>query len=197
MPHPAEEIVAVGKLMFQRRLTDIAGGNISLRLDDRIYITPTGAGQKYLWNLQPDQILQAPIATDELLEDPNHSKESISHLLVYRAFPVVKAIIHAHPFHVMPFCAAEIPLRAVINAAKVYGKQFDMINEMPAYSPQQGEEIVAWLRQREDRIEKFAAGVLIPRHGVFIAAHTMLKALDCLERMDTNAFCVLSQKSLL
>ncbi len=108
----AKQITAIGKLMFARRLTDIAGGNVSCRQDDRIYITPTGAGQKYLWNLSESHILCAPIFSDDLLEDPRHSKKSISHLLVYRAYPQAKAIIHAHPFHVMPFCAAEKPLVA-------------------------------------------------------------------------------------
>ena len=194
MPNPAEEIVAVGKLMFERKLTDIAGGNISCRHEDQIYITPTGAGQKYLWNLNVTQIISARIITDELLEHPQHSNESISHLLVYRAYPQVRAIIHAHPFHVMPFCAVEKPMPAVIKSAQVYGERFEMIAEKPMYSHEQGEEIVAKMRNCQDRIENFAAALLMPKHGVFITARTLYKALDCLERMGTNAYCVLAQK---
>jgi len=196
MQSTAEQIVAVGKLIFKRKLTDIAGGNISCRREDKIDITPTGAGQKYLWGLSPDQILSAPIFTDELLDNPLHSKESISHLLVYRAYPQVNAIIHSHPFHVMPFCAAEKPLPAVIKSAQVYGEQFDLIAEKPMYSREQGEEIVTRLAGKEDTIAKFAAGLLMPQHGVFVVAGTLYKALDCLERMATNAYCVISQKAI-
>jgi L-fuculose-phosphate aldolase len=196
MPNPAEEIVMVGQLMFARQLTDIAGGNISCRHEDQIYITPTGAGQKYLWDLSPEQIIHAPISTDDLLQHPQHSNESISHLLVYRAYPLVQAIIHAHPFQVMPFCAAEKPMPAVIKSAEVYGKRFEMIAEKPMYSRAQGEEIVEKLRSNQERIENFASPLLMPKHGVFIAARTLYKALDCLERMGTNAYCVLNQKAI-
>lgn len=196
MSSPAENIVAVGKLMFERNLSDIAGGNISCRDGDEIVITPTGAGQKYLWDLHPDQMIRAPVANDELFAHPAHSKESISHLLVYRAFPQVNAIIHAHPFHVMPFCAAGIPLPAVIKSARVYGERFEQIAEKPMYSREQGEEIVSKLKGKEDKIETYAAALLMPQHGVFVVARTLYKALDCLERMGTNAYCVISQKAL-
>jgi L-fuculose-phosphate aldolase len=196
MQSTAERIVAAGKLMFELRLTDIAGGNISCRYEDQILITPTGAGQKYLWDLSPVQILNAPISTDDLLDNPQHSKESISHLYVYRAYPQVNAIIHAHPFHVMPFCAAEMPLPAVIKSAQVYGSQFEQIAEKPMYSREQAEEIVARMAGKEEKLSKFAAGLLMPKHGVFVAAGTLNKALDCLERMATNAYCVISQKTL-
>src|SRR5512146_2720433 len=97
------QIVRIGKLMFDRHLTDIAGGNISARAGGQLYITPTGAGQKWLWDLSPTDLLCCPIATDELLQHPLHSNESISHLAIYRDIPEAGAVIHAHPFHLGPF----------------------------------------------------------------------------------------------
>jgi L-fuculose-phosphate aldolase len=187
------EITRVGRIMFERRLVDIAGGNISQRDGDRLYITPTGAGQKYLWDLAPDQILSAPVATDDLLQHPQHSKESISHLLVYRAYPQVQAIIHSHPFHVMPFCALVKPIPALIKSAQIYADSFGFIAELPMYSRQQGEDIVARLEPHAEIMGRMAAALLMPQHGIFIAAAGLYKALDCLERMDTNAYCVLAQ----
>jgi len=188
-----DQITSVAKLMFARQLTDIAGGNVSCRQNENLYITPTGAGQKYFWNLSADQIICAPVFTDELLDHPDHSKESISHLLVYRAYPQAKAIIHAHPFHVMPFCAAEKPLEAITKAAQVYGSKFDIIAEKPMFSREQAEEIVARFRPKEEIMKSFGAALLMPKHGVFIAATNLNKALDCLERMNTNAWSVLAQ----
>jgi L-fuculose-phosphate aldolase len=193
MANVAEEIILVGRMMFERRLADIAGGNISQREGNRIYITPTGAGQKYLWNLSPDQILSAPIDSDELLQNPQHSKESISHLLVYRAFPKVEAIIHSHPFHVMPFCARGKPVPALIKSAQIYADSFDFIAENPMYSREQAEDIVARLRANTEIMGRMAAALLMPQHGIFIAGASLYKALDCLERMDTNAYCALAQ----
>lgn len=198
MYSPAELIAYIGKLMFDKGLSDIAGGNISCREGDQIYITPTGAGQKWHWNLQPEDILCAPIHTDELLDHPAHSKESISHLAVYRAFPEVHGVIHAHPFHVLPFCAAEKPIPAVILAARVYGdEEFGFIDDAPLYSSEQAAKIVSWFRNRQPPFKRFAGVVLLPRHGIFIAAGSLHQAIDCLERMNTNAYCCLAQHVLL
>jgi L-fuculose-phosphate aldolase len=192
----SQQITSVGKMIFDRHFTDMAGGNISCRQDESIYITPTGAGQKYLWNLSVNQIICAPIFSDELFENPLHSKESISHLLVYRTYPHVKAIIHAHPFHVLPFCAAGKPMKAVLKSTQVYGSEFEMIAEKPMYSQEQGDEIVERLRGKDEVMKIFGAALLMPKHGVFIAAPNLYKAMDCLERMSTNAWCILAQKMM-
>jgi L-fuculose-phosphate aldolase len=191
MPDPAEKIVSIGKLMFARRLADIAGGNISARAGDTIYITPTGAGQKYLWDLQPEQILSAPLDSDALMAHPDHSKESISHLLVYRAFPEVGAIIHSHPFHLMPFCALSKPPKALTLAAQIYG-EMGCIPDAPLYSAEQGELFVAALHGKRELMARMAAAVLMPRHGIFVAGRNLNTALDCLERMDNSAWTNLS-----
>ena len=189
------QISAAARLLFTRRLLDVAGGNLSCRAGDQIAITCTGAGQEYLWELTPTEILYAPIADDSLLQNPRHSKESISHLLVYRAYPQVQAIIHAHPFHVMAFCAAGMPMPAVIKSTQIYAPQFEHIAELPMYSREQGEEIVARLAPFMEKLDK-AAAVLMPQHGVFIAAASLKKALDCLERLDTNAYAALALRWL-
>jgi L-fuculose-phosphate aldolase len=195
--HSIEEIIVyVGKLMFERRLTDIAGGNISCRSGEYIYMTPTGAGHQYHWDIPPQEIICARIDSDELLEHPKQSRESVSHLLVYRAYPAVHAIIHAHPFHALPFCAAGRPIPAVIKSAQVFGMEFGLIEDKPEYSYEQGEEIVARLRPLAALLERQAAALLMPKHGVFIAAANLSNAIDCLECVDTNAYCVLAQKWL-
>ena len=40
-------IVEIGRQMFDRRLTDSAGGNIGVRVDDVILMTPRFAGSLY------------------------------------------------------------------------------------------------------------------------------------------------------
>lgn len=193
MTSPLLQICRIAKILFQKRLLDIAGGNISCRLGDQIAITPTGAGQRYLWDLSPDDLVCAPLENDDLLSDPRHSQESISHLYVYRAYPQVGAIIHAHPFHVMPFCAAVAPIPAQYMAAELYAEEFTHIPASPLYSVQQAEDLVAHL-QPFGQVMGVKAGVaLMPRHGIFIAGRDLLTAADCLERMDTNAYTTLAR----
>lgn len=181
------QIVRLGKLMFDLRLTDIAGGNISARQGDHLYITPTGAGQKWLWDLSPTDILRCPIHTDELLQHPLHSNESISHLAIYRAIPEAGAAIHAHPFHLGPFLAAGIGPKPLVLEAILYG-ELEFIPDMPLYAPEQGAAVVEKLAPRRELIARKAAAVLMPRHGIFIAGRDLLSCLDCLERIDKSAW---------
>lgn len=191
-----EQIVQVGKLAFERRLSDIAGGNISARGGEDIYITPTAAGQKFLWELTPSQILCAPIATDALMQQPQHSKESISHLMVYRAFPEVGAVIHAHPFHVMVFCAALKPIPPLTLSASLFG-EIGFLPDAPLYSAEQGERLLEYFAAPEQRrYLQRAAAVLLPRHGIFIAARDLYTALDTLERIDSSAYINLAVRAL-
>lgn len=196
LPHTPETLCYIGRMMFDRQLTDIAGGNVSCRDGDRIYISPTGAGQKWHWQLEPKDIISAPVATDELLDNPAHSQESISHLLIYRAFPYVNAILHAHPIHVLPFCAAVEPIPATIKSAQVYGERFTFIDDTPSYSREQGELLVERLQELEEYMRVFAGVALLPKHGIFVAAPDMNRAIDCLERMNTNAWCHIAQRGL-
>ena len=39
-----ERISYIGRRMFERKLTDMAGGNISARDSDRVYMTPRYSG---------------------------------------------------------------------------------------------------------------------------------------------------------
>jgi ribulose-5-phosphate 4-epimerase/fuculose-1-phosphate aldolase len=85
---------------------------------------------------------------------------------------------------------------ALYKATQVYAEQFEFIAEKPMYSREQGEEIVEKLLGKEEKMSTFAAALLMPKHGVFIAAPTLYKALDCLERLDTNAHAYYAIKKL-
>jgi L-fuculose-phosphate aldolase len=191
----AKQITQIGKFMFERRLTDIAGGNISARKEEKIFITPTGAGQQWRWNLSEDDILCADLHTNELMDNPRHSKESISHLMVYRAYPEVNAIIHAHPFHTLPFLASLTPIRPQTLPAELYG-EIGFIDDAPLYSEEQARLIVKELSNKQELMNRLAAAILMPKHGIFIAGKNLNTVIDCLERIDNSAWCNLSVKLL-
>jgi L-fuculose-phosphate aldolase len=191
----AEQICEIGRLMFARHLTDIAGGNISMRDGDTIYCSPRYAGHKWHWQISPQDIIAGPVLTDELIGSPSFTREGLSHVAVYRAFPFVRAIIHAHPRHVMPFVAFERPLVPVLRATRKFGT-LKYISQAPSYSQEQAESIIENLRGQEELMTQAAAAVLMPQHGIFLAGVKMAHVLDSLERIDTNAYCLLSQSLL-
>jgi L-fuculose-phosphate aldolase len=195
-PNEFKKLVAeIGRRMAGRWSANAAGGNISLRTDDQIYISPRFADYKWGWQLEPEQIISGPINDDTLLSHPNFSREGRAHLAIYRAFPEAKAIIHAHPFYVMPFCAASKPIEPVIDAATIYGTVEPVAYAAPN-SQELAENIVAGLRGKEQLMTDFAAPVIMPKHGVMIAGKDLYAALETLVKIDMNAWCVLAQKML-
>lgn len=190
-----EQIIYVARRMFERRLTDMAGGNISVRGGEQLYITPRYAGSKQHWQLTTDDILTGPIATDDLFQQPRFSREGKAHLAIYRQFPDVGAVIHAHPFHVLPFCVAGRAIEPVLEATQKFGVT-PVAPFAPAHSADLARHVVDGLRGREASIRKQAAAVLLPKHGIIVAGLDLWAAIDALERIDWNAWCILSQGML-
>jgi L-fuculose-phosphate aldolase len=191
----SETICYVGRVMFERNLTDMAGGNITMREGDTIYCTPRFAGNRWNWQLNPEDIVQGPVLTDELVGTPSFTREGLSHLAIYRAFPFVRAIIHAHPRNVLPFVAFERPLVSVLKSTKKFGT-LKYISQAPNFSQEQADSIVENLQGQDELMVQSAAAVLMPQHGIILAGVKMMDVLDSLERIDTNAFCLLNQSLL-
>jgi L-fuculose-phosphate aldolase len=190
---PQETLAYVGRLLFERRLADFAGGNISLRVGDEIFITPRFSGARQQWNVDPMTIVYGRIDNDEVLNHPNFSREGKAHLAVYRSFPEANAIIHSHSFHVMPFCAAEKPIPPVLEATEKFG----VIQVLPfasAHSKELASNVIKGLEPQRERITKHAAALLLPRHGLFTVSKDIYLCLDAVERIDWNAWCILAQK---
>ncbi len=193
MDTTTELIIDVAAKLFVRKLTDVSGGNISARDGDTMYITPRYAGSRQHWKLAPEDIMRAEIESDDFLEHPRSSRESRIHLSVYRRFPDVTGIVHAHPFHVLPFCVAGRSIEMILESTQKFGS-VDLIKAAPAHSQDLADNIVAGLSGKEDNIRAQAAAVIAPRHGLLVAGKDLLAAFDATERIDWNAWCILSQR---
>jgi L-fuculose-phosphate aldolase len=190
---PQQTLAYVGRLLFERRLADFAGGNLSLRVGELIYITPRFSGARQHWNVDPTTIVSGRIDSDEVLRHPNFSREGKAHLAVYRSYPEANAIIHSHSFHILPFCAAARPIPPVLEATEKFG----VIQVLPfahSHSQALAENVVKGLAGQRERISGHAAALLLPKHGLFTVSKDIYLCLDAVERIDWNAWCILAQK---
>lgn len=190
-----QQLCAAGKLMFEKRLTDLAGGNISVRDGDTVYMSPRFIGQRKHWQMEPSDVVSGRWADDEITNDPRFSREGWSHLLIYRKFPEAQAVIHAHPFHVMPFVAACKPIEPVLEGTQKFGT-IGFVKATPGHTRELGEEIVVGLNGLEKKMLVQAACVLIPYHGIILVSKELALALDALERIDVNAYCLIARKAI-
>ncbi len=102
-----DHIVEIGRRLYEKRLIAAFEGNISARLGDRLYFTPTGRC-KGLLNREDIVLADLDGKKREGIWEP--SSESGMHLEIYRIRPDVKAVVHAHPPHATAFAVAGIPL---------------------------------------------------------------------------------------
>jgi len=190
-----KKIAETGKLVFERHLTDAAGGNISVRVDDTICITPRYSGSKRHWQLQPDQVLVSDMFGNKLEGDGDVSRESKVHYRIYQEFPDARAVLHSHARNAMVFVASGQPIEPVLEATL----KFDTIpvtKFAPAHSEKLAEAIVEQVRGKEEYIRRYATAVLAPWHGLFVFGKDLDAAFDLTERIDTNAYCILMSRLL-
>ena len=189
------KIAETGKLVFQRHLTDAAGGNISVRVRELVCITPRYSGSKRHWQLQPNQVLVSDLSGNKLDGDGDISREAKVHFRIYQEFPDATAVLHSHARNVMTFVAAGQPIEPVLEATLKFGT-IPVTKFAPAHSENLAESIVDELRGKDEAIRKYATAVMAPWHGLFAVGKDLDAAFDLTERIDTNAYCILMSRLL-
>lgn len=92
--HPADQLVMFMQRIYDKRLTTMSGGNLSIRDEDgNIWITPAGVDKGTL--TRRDIICVKPDGTIEGSHKP--SSELPFHVSVYKMRPDLRAVLHAHP----------------------------------------------------------------------------------------------------
>jgi L-fuculose-phosphate aldolase len=185
------EIAETGARLFSRNLLDLAGGNISARTGDVICISPRYSGPKHHWALKPDDVMVVT-PDGEILDGKGElSRESKVHLKLHREFGEHGgAVIHAHARNVMVFAALAKPMPPVMEATRKFG-EIQVVDFAPSHTAELSEHIAAGIRGQEARIRKHAAAVIAPYHGIFCMGRDLDLTADAIERIDTNAYCII------
>lgn len=189
------KITEIGRLLFERNLTDASGGNISVRLGEHVCITARYAGSKWQWKIRPEQVLVTDLSGNILEGEGDLSREAQVHFKLLREFPNGKAVIHAHPRHVLVFTAARQPIEPVLESSLKFGI-IKVADFAPAHTSQLADCVAAALRGQEEAVQKQAAAVIAPWHGLFALGKDLDATFDAVERIETNAFILLHSRNL-
>jgi L-fuculose-phosphate aldolase len=190
-----QQITEIGQLLFERFLTDTAGGNISARVGDVICISPRYSGSKYQWRLRSEQVLVIDQDGNKVEGDGEVSRESRVHLRLYREFPEGMAVVHSHPRNVMVFATAGQPIPPVWEGTLKFGT-IQVCKFAPAHTPDLAESVAAVMRGHEASLRKQAIAVIAPSHGLFTLGNSLAAAYDATERIDGTAYSILMSKFL-
>ena len=191
------ELVAyIGRMLFERNLTDACGGNISVRVGEVYCMSPTLAGHMRQWQLNPEDVLVVNRNREILIGDGKLTREIAVHFGLHENYGEYgTGVIHCHPRNLMVFACMNKEMSPIMEATRKFGVT-PTIEYAPAHSPKLGERIVATMKGREHRIVKHAAGTIAPWHGLFLMGKHLQAAFDAVERLDTNAYVMMMSQHL-
>jgi len=184
---PRPMMVEIAHLLYDRFLTNSAGGNISCRVGDRIYITPQRLGSTHRWQLCQDMILIFDADLNPVQGDPaTVSRESQMHFACYRHFPEINGVIHAHARYLSVFSATGQSLPPVNEYTEKFGV-VDVVPPLPSHSKELADAVVEKLTLRREALKKNGLGLILAWHGALTVGRDLSDAYDTLDRLEWSA----------
>jgi L-fuculose-phosphate aldolase len=164
---PRDALITTARAMNQSGLNRGTSGNLSLRHEDGMLITPSGVPYD---ELEPDAIVHVD-ARGEPRGGMRPSSEWRFHLDIYRARPEAQAILHAHPVHCTALACLNRPMPAFHYMVAVAGGRDIRCAPYATFGTQALSDHV--LHALEGR-----RACLMANHGVLCFEATLPRALD-------------------
>lgn len=106
------EIVEMGRRLYQREYIGAAEGNLSARLPGgKIVITPSGINKGFM---KPDDLVVCDQAGKKIQGERKPSSEIKLHIAIYKWRVDITAICHAHPVYATAYSTARVALNRPI-----------------------------------------------------------------------------------
>lgn len=186
-----EEMCTIARNMWERRLTNAAGGNFAVRVDsNRILISPSLMSEEKHCCLAPEDFLLIDFDQNIIEGSGKLSREGEMHLGLLKNYQNIAASIHAHPFYCMPFVSQSKPIPNVTEATMGRG-EVGCIPYTKAYTPELAKNVLAYYEEHRELAERKPIGVILPLHGVVVTGASIFHAYSMLERIECDAFCTI------
>jgi len=190
-----QDMANIIKVIFQRKNTNVAGGNFSFKTTDEngkeyIIMTPTMMSEAYLGEVSPAQVLVVEPHTRRIIDGVGSLTREINmHEAVYDANPEIKAVLHAHAPNAMFWATTGLPMPNLTEATQKVGPVPVM-----DFEPNCSEELAAltsgYIKMNDLPLPHM---LLLDSHGVLINAkgatgnEAIHKALQILDTAEWNA----------
>jgi ribulose-5-phosphate 4-epimerase/fuculose-1-phosphate aldolase len=172
-----ELLCGIAASLYARGLAFGSTGNLSVRVDDRIWVTPTG---RSLRNLSPDDL--ACIDESGAVWNANRpSKESPFHLAAYRAAGErAGAIVHLHStYSTAMSCLARPEFRPITPYFQMRVAPLAVLPYFRPGSPDLGEAVGEAAKRHNC--------MLLRNHGSICLGRTLEEAVDRIEELEETA----------
>ena len=191
---PRPLMVEIAHLMYGRYLTNSAGGNISCRVGDLIYVTPRFTGSRHRWRLREEMVVVLDQDLNAVEGDPQMvSRESKLHFACYRHFPEINGVVHAHARYLSVFAATGEPLVPTSEYTEKFGV-VEVVPPLPSHSVAVAEAVVEKLAARRETLRKNGLGLILAWHGAVTVGRDLEDAYDIMDRLEWSAHTLLMSR---
>ena len=178
-----KQIADIGKKLADKGLSPGFSGNISVRFEDKILVTPSGYS---LGELEADDIVVLDFDFNIIEGDKKPSSESKMHALIYKKRPDLNALVHCHSPKASVFAVNGIPLVQPILAENIF-----TLGDIPVakyYLPSSEE-----LAQEVCSFFDVHDCVLMQNHGVIVGGKDLRTAFYKMDTVESYAdACILA-----
>ncbi|MEE1115119.1 MAG: class II aldolase/adducin family protein [Eubacterium sp.] len=181
-----EQILEVGRRMYERGFVASNDGNISCKVDpDTFWTTPTGVSKGYMTE---DMLVKMDLSGKILEGTHKPSSEVKMHMRAYVEDPEIRAVVHSHAKHATLFAVANKPIDSRILAEGVV-----QLGVVPC-----AKTVIPGSADVPDAIAPYVAkynAVLLGNHGCLTwSRHNMMDAYMRMESLEYLAEMVLKAK---
>lgn len=180
IPDAALEMVAMAKSLFARGYSFGTAGNLSVRVGDAIYATPTGSSF-------------GTLATDTLAvcDLSGHSQGTVKptkelpfHLAAYRARPTARAVVHLHSTYATAVaCLQNLDLANALPALTAYFAMrvpsLPVVRYLPPGDPGLADDV--------ERFARVTPAMLMRNHGSIAIGESLQEAAALAEEVEETS----------
>ena len=175
-----EKMIIHGKSLFSRGYGCGSSGNISVRIDDGILITPTNS---CLGRLDPNTISKIDWKGNYISGD-KPSKEAFLHLAMYYERPEERAVVHLHStYSVAVSCLKNInPKNVLPPITAYYVIKIGILPLIPYYAPGDSK-----LAEAVRKLAKKNKAMLLANHGPVVSGKDLDSTVFGAEELEETA----------
>lgn len=175
MSNVIEELSKYAHKLVDQGLVVGAGGNLSMRDGDNMYISPSGFDLK---EIEPHQWVKVNITTGEVEGDLRPSSEVLMHLECFRKNTEIQAVLHAHPTYSVGVTSAGKDIPSLFPDFPAMVKSIGYIEYVIPTTNLLAEKVA-------EHVDKDV--IIMRNHGVLTLGKTMKEAFFFMQLTEESA----------
>lgn len=171
----SQDLADIGKMLYEKRLTIASGGNMSVRSEGSMLITPSGVCKGML---SAEDMIEIDISSGEIIGKGKPSIETPFHLGIYRSRPDVNAVIHCHPVSctVLAIQAKNLRTNLTPESLMILGKDVPMIPYDTPGSDGLAEKLISAMGSSK--------ACIMQNHGALVVGKNLMDAFFRMETLE-------------